>query len=1121
MTARSALRIELGLFALVLAVCLLALRVDFGYDGQMMYRVTESLALRHSFQIQDPVWHANEPYAYFGLGVSLLLLPFYALGSLLTGDGSRLIVIYGPLLTAITAWVLLRLLRELGASLSAAVAIALAFAFSTLAWHYSTSIFSEPLVGLGLTLAVLWLRAYGRDPRRRWLVAAGAAAGLTLLARWDSLLLVVAPIAIYAAFQVLRSVPQWPGRLRAFAGFSSPIAAALAVNLWYDWLRYGNVFTVGTGKALEGGFSTPLWTGLYGLLLSPGAGLLVYVPLLIFSAALFPRFYRRARPEALLLLSLLLLRLLFYARWSFWDGRDWGPRFLVPLLPLLLLPLVVLPARRWIRAAALALAGAGLAIEVLGQVVPYDTIVWPQTAPLVVRTLQLHDPSGSTCLCSWVVDQAASAAMDFQPRFAPLVRQVVLLGEGVVDPSWSGGAPVRATLVAVAAMLALALFRAARRTAPAPGARERVTGSLHALVGRWFKGRRGSLPRGVAPLPVAAALVAAALMLGFNLLDELAFLGHSAKGTDFFLYLTAARIGNGSGWSHIYDPQVFLPALGAAGVRLQPYLNPPPLAWLVLPLTALPYPLALTVWSAALAVVAFFTWRLTAPGAGLTRVAYGMAAAALYVDFMGFRLGNVSLLVAGALAACVWLLRQRRPLMAGLLLGAALILKPQAAILVPVALLVAGYWRATLGSLLVAVPAAVASAVVLGVNGLEQFLVSANLAHSMVGAHQLTLLAAIGSPGLALAAMALCALLALAVAFRARRRGVELPVAAGIAGSLLATPYISGADLSLLVLGAWLVLSTGPPRWQRLLMMGGAIEIAFFVGTVPLTVTLEVVWLLSLLALAARPRTMWIPRAQLSGRARRVVVLPAYRAEKTLRDVLAQIPQGEVDRILLVDDASADRTAELAVELGIDVIKHPRNLGYGGNQKTCYANALLMGAEVVVMLHPDGQYDPGLVPALCRAVEEGRGDLVMGSRWLGLDPAAAGMPGWKRAGNRFLTWVENQVLGLGLSEYHTGYRAYSRRFLETVPFAENSNDFVFDTQVLIQASAFGFRVAEIPAVGRYFEDASSIGFRTSAVYGLKTLGALVAFLANRGGVPCRWLRARRPLVFTGEERLAA
>jgi glycosyltransferase involved in cell wall biosynthesis len=225
---------------------------------------------------------------------------------------------------------------------------------------------------------------------------------------------------------------------------------------------------------------------------------------------------------------------------------------------------------------------------------------------------------------------------------------------------------------------------------------------------------------------------------------------------------------------------------------------------------------------------------------------------------------------------------------------------------------------------------------------------------------------------------------------------------------------------------------------------------------------------------------------------------------------------------LLVDDASADRTAELAVELGIDVIKHPRNLGYGGNQKTCYANALLMGAEVVVMLHPDGQYDPGLVPALCRAVEEGRGDLVMGSRWLGLDPAAAGMPGWKRAGNRFLTWVENQVLGLDLSEYHTGYRAYSRRFLETVPFAENSNDFVFDTQVLIQASAFGFRVAEIPAVGRYFEDASSIGFRTSVVYGLKTLGALFAFLASGIGIPCRWLRARRPLVFEGEEeRLAA
>jgi dolichol-phosphate hexosyltransferase len=453
----------LGVFALVLGVCLLALRVDFGYDGQMMYRVTESLALRHSFQVQDPVWHSNEPYAYFGLGVSILLLPFYGLGSILGGDGSRFIVLYGPLITALTAWVLLRLLRELGASLSRAVIIALIFAFGTLAWHYSTSVFSEPLVGLGITAAVYWLHRYERDARGRWLLAAGSATALTLLARFDSLLLVVAPVALYAVFQVVRARPSSRDRVAALFGFGAPVAVALAVNLWYDWLRYGSVFTVGSSKALEGGFSTPLWTGLYGLLLSPGDGLLVYVPVLLASAVSMRGFIRHARPIALLLLSLLVLRLLFYARWSFWDGRDWGPRFLIPLLPVLLLPLICLPARRWMRVGAAALAVVGIGVELLGQLVPYDTIVWPRTAPLVVSTLQLHDPAGSTCLCSWVVDQAASAAMDFDLRFAPLTRQVNFLLHGTVDPSWSDAWPLRALLLALAAAFALLLLRSARR----------------------------------------------------------------------------------------------------------------------------------------------------------------------------------------------------------------------------------------------------------------------------------------------------------------------------------------------------------------------------------------------------------------------------------------------------------------------------------------------------------------------------------------------------------------------------------------------------------------------------------------------------------------------------------
>jgi hypothetical protein len=455
-------RLELGLFALVLGVGLLALRTDFGYDGQMMYKVAESLALRHSFQVQDPAWHANEPYAYFGLGVSLLLLPFYRLSSLLTGDGSRLIVLYGPLVTALTAWVLFRLLRELGASASRAMAIALTFAFGTLAWHYSTTIFSEPLVALGMTAAIYWLRVYQRDARRRWLLAAGAATAVSLLARWDSLLLIVAPLAVYALYQVMRT-RRGSAMVAGLFTFGAPLAAVLTVNLWYDWLRYGDVFTITTKNALEGSFTTPLWTGLYGLLFSPGAGLIIYVPVLLASAASLRGFYRQARPEALLLLSLLALRLLFYARWSSWDGREWGPRYLLPLLPLLLVPLICLPARRWIRFGAAALATVGIAVELLGQIVPYDTIVWPTTAPLVASTLQLRDAGGSTCLCSWVVDATASTAMDFDVRFAPLPRQVTLLLQGTVDPSWSTAWPLHGFLLALSAAIAFLLWRSACR----------------------------------------------------------------------------------------------------------------------------------------------------------------------------------------------------------------------------------------------------------------------------------------------------------------------------------------------------------------------------------------------------------------------------------------------------------------------------------------------------------------------------------------------------------------------------------------------------------------------------------------------------------------------------------
>jgi glycosyltransferase involved in cell wall biosynthesis len=539
-----------------------------------------------------------------------------------------------------------------------------------------------------------------------------------------------------------------------------------------------------------------------------------------------------------------------------------------------------------------------------------------------------------------------------------------------------------------------------------------------------------------------------------------------------------------------------------------PYLNPPPVAWLVLPLTALPYPVALVSWTAFMAGAVVFAWRLVATGGRLARFGILVASLGLYLVSMGIRLGQIVMLVMAAVALAWWLLHKQRPWVAGIALSV-ILLKPQAALLVPVVLLLSGYWRTVVSFALVVVPIAALSLLVMGPHGLSMWWYASSVVVYRVPGETLHGVSwIIGNRGIALLISGIALAMTLLAGWRGRRRDPTLPVAVGLAGSLLVAPYVQVYDLTALVLSAWLVLRLDPPAWIKGLMVAGYPVLEFANSAIggPSVLLLEFVWLLALLMLSSQPRRMWLPVMEpLPSPARRVVVLPAYRAEKTVRDVVAAIPKGEVDGILLVDDASVDRTAELAVELGIDVIKHPKNLGYGGNQKTCYANALLMGAQVVVMLHPDGQYDPGLVPALCRAVEEGKGDIVLGSRWLGLDPAAAGMPQWKRLGNRFLTATENWVLGLKLSEYHTGYRAYSRRFLETIPFAENSNDFVFDTQVLVQAAAFGFRIGEVPAVGRYFKEASSVGLRASIVYGLKTLGSLGMYVANRFGLPCRWL----------------
>jgi glycosyltransferase involved in cell wall biosynthesis len=242
-----------------------------------------------------------------------------------------------------------------------------------------------------------------------------------------------------------------------------------------------------------------------------------------------------------------------------------------------------------------------------------------------------------------------------------------------------------------------------------------------------------------------------------------------------------------------------------------------------------------------------------------------------------------------------------------------------------------------------------------------------------------------------------------------------------------------------------------------------------------------------------------------------IVVMPAYNAEKTLRQTYAELPHEYVDEVILVDDASKDSTAKVAHELGIRTIIHRENRGYGGNQKTCYTEALRHGAEIVVMIHPDYQYSPRLATAMASMIASGHYDVVLGSRILGGDAFQGGMPLYKYVANRILTLFENLMLGAKLSEYHTGYRAFSRKVLETLPLGENSDDFVFDNQMLAQAVYFGFRLGEISCPTKYFEDASSINFRRSVKYGFGVLATSFGYVLQR------WKIARFP-IFSSEGR---
>ena len=240
-----------------------------------------------------------------------------------------------------------------------------------------------------------------------------------------------------------------------------------------------------------------------------------------------------------------------------------------------------------------------------------------------------------------------------------------------------------------------------------------------------------------------------------------------------------------------------------------------------------------------------------------------------------------------------------------------------------------------------------------------------------------------------------------------------------------------------------------------------------------------------------------------------VVVMPAYRAERTLEPCYRAIPRDVVDEVVLVDDASDDATLAVAERLGLRTIRHAINEGYGANQKTCYREALRAGADIVVMVHPDYQYEPRLITAMASLVASGVYDVALGSRMLGKGALKGGMPRYKYHANKFLTAFQNVMTGARLSEYHTGYRAYSRRVLETLPLGANSSDFLFDNQMLVQALAFGLSIGEVSCPTRYFEDASQISFRRSVVYGVGVLRTSVSYRLWRWGLAA-------PAIFSAE-----